>query len=97
MNDECNNVFSFLISQLKKTVQEKTELSCMRVHSVIKLGGELRMSPVQSPSPSRVSYEIKPGCSGLYPAGTCLPWSQGKMLNDFNKTEISVEASNSVI
>lgn len=97
MNYECNNVFSLLISQLKKTVQEKTELLCMRVHSVIKFGGELKMSAVQSPSPSRVSYEIKPGCSGLYPAGTCLPWSQDKMLNDFNKTEISVETGNYVI
>lgn len=52
---------------------------------------------MQPPCPSRVSYEIKPGCLGLCPGGTCLRWSQGKILTDFNKTEISAEVSNSVI
>jgi len=64
----------------------------------MKFGGELKRGKfMQSPCQSQVSYEIKPGCSGLYARGICLLWTQGKMLTGFNKTEISAEASNSVI
>lgn len=82
---------------MKKAVQEKTELLCKKGHSIIKLEGELRKPLVQLPSALVLAIRKKTGYSGLYPGGTCLPWNQGKMLTDFNKTEISAEASNSVI
>lgn len=59
-----------------------TEIKYRLYNSVILLlcelrfGKELRMSLVQAAAPSRISYEIRPGCSGLY---TVWSWKSQKI------------------
>lgn len=41
-----------------------TELEDSRI---IKVGKDIKSSSVQFPAQGRVSFEFRPGCSGLYP------------------------------